>query len=142
MLEDFRPKKQYDLVTAIHIFEHVGELTQFMNQTTQLIKPKGHLYIEVPFQVGPGLLLNRAASVEHVNYFTPDTLRYLLARHGFATTRCEFDTGAYRFNGMQGMIRLAARKEKGSLSVPRPSRTLAYIVNPLPMLLPRKVRHD
>lgn len=134
MIEDFPTQKRYDLVTAVHILEHVGELHDFMKPVTRLVNTKGHLYVEVPFQVGPSLFLNRSASAQHINYFTPETLRYLLSKHGFHVIASEFDTGSYSRNGMLGMIRLLAQKKPAAVIKPKSSATLRYLFNPLPMV--------
>ncbi len=132
MLEDYEPSQQYDLITAIHILEHVGDLNHFMTKVSALAKHHGYLYVEVPFQVGPGLLRNSSASAQHINYFTPFTLRYLLTRSGFTVCREEFDAGTYRYNGMPGMIRILAKKAAMPYKPPKPVTTLAYLMNPFP----------
>jgi len=133
MVEDWQPSSQYDLVMLTHVLEHVGHLETFMKKVTQSMNDRGYLYVEIPFQVGPGLLLTRPDNIQHVNYFTPQSITNLLASHGLHVTKLEFDTTAYSKNGMPGMIRLLARKQQigkrpfsGGL-LP----TLFYLTNPL-----------
>lgn len=108
MLENFSVSRKYDLVLAIHILEHVGDLHHFMEKVSSLAEK--YLYIEVPYQVGLGLLRNASANVQHINYYTPESLTDLLTRFGFQILHLEFDTDGYRHIGMPGMIRVAAKK--------------------------------
>lgn len=41
-------KKQYDIVTCIHVIEHVRNPKQFIASLLQLVKPGGLLYLETP----------------------------------------------------------------------------------------------
>lgn len=108
MIEKLQVNKTYDLSLAVHILEHVADLDIFMEKLSQLTKE--YTYIEVPFQVGPGLLLNRAVNTQHINYFSPASLLSLLKRYGFSVEQLEFDTEGYTYNGMPGMIRVLAKK--------------------------------
>ncbi len=106
MLEDFSVNGKYDLVFAIHILEHVGNLRRFMEKISSLSGK--YLYIEVPYQVGPGLLREGAANAQHINYFTPESLADLVGRYGFQVLHMELDMDGYRNIGMPGMIRMIA----------------------------------
>lgn len=108
MIEKLNVDKQYDCALAIHILEHVADTDVFMEKLSLLTRE--YVYVEVPFQVGPGLLLNRAVNTQHINYFSPATLSTLLGRHGFSIEQLEFDTDGYSYNGMPGMIRVLAKK--------------------------------
>lgn len=110
MLEDFSSERSFDLVLLIHVLEHVGDTDAFLRKLATLTKTEGYLYVEVPFQVGPGLWLNRSVSAHHINYFSPATLRWILRRYGFAVRTLEFDKDAYLYNGMPGMIRVLAQR--------------------------------
>lgn len=110
MIEEFDPERSYSFVSAIHILEHVSDLNLFMEKLSKL--SANLLYVEVPFQVGPGLLLNRAVNTQHINYFSPKTLATLLKRHGFRVLETEFDKEGYEYNGMPGMIRMLAEKQQ------------------------------
>jgi len=133
MVENWHPTRRYDLVMLVHVLEHIGHLAPFVQKIWQLVKNGGYLYVEVPFQVGPGLFLNRSANVQHVNYFTPQSLSNLLRTHHMKVVEVEFDTTAYPHNGMPGMIRVLARKQ--SVGKTRLVRnllpTLWYLGNPL-----------
>ena len=133
MLENFSASQSYELVFAIHILEHVADLHRFMEKLASLAER--HLYVEVPYQVGPGLLRNASANAQHINYFTPESLSDLLGCHGFQVLCMELDTDGYRHIGMPGMIRVVARKEarvkmgkRGSL------RAIVRFFDPRPLI--------
>ena len=132
MLEKFDCRKQYDLVMAVHVLEHVGDLHAFMSQLSKLTQR--YLYIEIPFQVGPGLFLSRGVNAQHINYFTPGTLKTLLSYHGFEVENEEFSTNGFRYNGMPGMIRILAKKREGSEVAKKVNTVLAsiyYLLSPV-----------
>lgn len=129
MLKNFVVASKYDLVMAVHVLEHVGDLHEFMSQLAGITKQ--YLYIEIPFQVSPGLFLNRSVSAQHINYFTVGTIRRLVESHGFVVEDCDFDTQGYIHNGMPGMIRLFARQEETRGSRRTALLTsLYYLINP------------
>lgn len=133
MVEDLDSKEQYDILMLVHILEHVGELNVFMKKIGQLAK--GLIYVEVPFQLGPGLFSHRAVNTQHINYFSPATITRLLARHGFAVRALEFDKTAYLYNGMPGMIRVLAEKKNipsaSGLGLLGVLENMYYVVSPL-----------
>lgn len=136
MLEEFEPRGGFDLVLAMHVVEHVADLDIFMNKLRSLVD--GLLFIEVPFQVGPALFLNRSVSPQHINYFTPNTLRLLLEKHGFSVVAEQFTTDGYRRVGVPGIIRVIAEK---SATHPRGQKsvvpTLQHLLNPTLILRER-----
>ncbi|MEK7181944.1 MAG: class I SAM-dependent methyltransferase [Patescibacteria group bacterium] len=134
MLQDFQPYKQYDLVMAIHVLEHVGDLKIFLEKLRGLSKK--FAYIEIPFQVGPGLFLSRSVNAQHINYFTPKTITLLLEKYGFSVEALEFSSDAYRYNGMPGMIRIFAQvtKEQKGVRGNGLLSSLYFLLSPLILL--------
>lgn len=130
MLNDVPVTKTYDLVMAVHVLEHVGNLQEFLEKMHALTTK--YIYIEIPFQVGPGLFLNRSANAQHINYFTPDTILRLVEDNGFVVEDFSFSTDAFRYNGMPGMIRLFASKEIKKKPLRRASLLISifYLINP------------
>jgi hypothetical protein len=94
---------------------------------------KRAVYIEIPFQVGPGLLFNRSASSQHINYFTPVSIFNFLVASGFSIIKMEFDKSGYRYNGMPGMIRVIAEKDDEILKNKKNGflSSLYYLLSPL-----------
>jgi SAM-dependent methyltransferase len=80
------PEGGFDTAVLIGVFEHLPELDDSINSLKKNLKPGGLLYLEVPdagaywqhFSAPYQFL-----SIEHVNFFSPVSLRNLLARHGF-----------------------------------------------------------
>lgn len=129
MINDFDVTEQYDLVLAIHILEHISDLDSFMQKIAAMTKNR--LYVEIPFQVGPGLFLNRSVSVQHINYFTPVAVENILKKHGFFVKTIEFDTNGYEYYGMPGMIRLLAEKSKETMKLKKDFiGSIYYLLSP------------
>ena len=88
LLEDSGlPEQAYDLVTAMHVVEHMTDATAFLRLIRRWARPGGHVAVEVPnFRS-----FNRRAyrsdwpflrPLEHIVHFTPDTLAATLRRAG------------------------------------------------------------
>lgn len=107
MLEDMtNSDSQYRLVILSHILEHVADFNKFFESLKKITTTETQLYVEVPFQVGPGILLNRGFHAQHINYFTPQTLEFLMEKFGYKMDNIEFDTkGGYYYYGIPGVIR-------------------------------------
>lgn len=73
-----------DLVIARHVFEHVDDPHRTLAALGELVRPAGHLMIEVP-DCTRALTHGDVTTVweEHSMYFTPRTLDDLLAGAGF-----------------------------------------------------------
>jgi SAM-dependent methyltransferase len=79
-------EERFDLAVLTGVFEHLPELDESITSLIKILKPGGQLFIGVPdassydrhFSAPYQLL-----SIEHVNYFSPVSLRNLLARRGF-----------------------------------------------------------
>ncbi len=41
-------EKQFDKIFMFHVLEHIGDPLEFLKEVKRLLKPGGHLYIEVP----------------------------------------------------------------------------------------------
>ena len=84
-------KGSFDLISVLEVLEHVDEPLSFLKRIGEYLKPSGILYIEVPnlsesllslFAVpGYGEFYYREP---HLFYYSPKTLRLLLAKAGFA----------------------------------------------------------
>ena len=77
----------FDVILLSHVLEHVVDLRATLDRVRPLLaEPGGLLYVEVPdasryteHLVSPFQDFN----VEHINHFSPETLRRLLAQAGF-----------------------------------------------------------
>lgn len=112
MIEDMLVSDSYHLIILSHVLEHIADFDTFFRHLSKLMHPRAELYIEVPFQVGPALFLNRGFHAQHINYFTPWTLERLLAKYGYHASKLEFDTeGGYYHYGVPGVIRAKFSKD-------------------------------
>lgn len=78
----------YDVVTVLSVLEHVNRPREFLRQVSRLLAPGGATYLIVPNvdSLATRVLHERAATFDgrnHLLYFSPATLRDLLAREGF-----------------------------------------------------------
>jgi SAM-dependent methyltransferase len=79
---------EYDVVTVLSVLEHVNRPREFLRHVARLLKPGGATYLIVPNvdSLACRVLHERAATFDgrnHLVYFSPRTLRDLLAREGF-----------------------------------------------------------
>jgi SAM-dependent methyltransferase len=86
------PDHHFDVVLAASVFEHLQEPKKDLAQIRRILKPGGLLYVGVPnYRTLPimfgkdDFFLNQPP--QHVNYFTPTTLRVLLKDAGFRNVR-------------------------------------------------------
>lgn len=97
--------QEFDLVTTCHVLEHIVNLSAFLLRLRSLISESGFLYVEVPNANdfsrfadpdGPGEWiyirdLYTHFTPEHVNFFSPTSLRNLMMRFGFEEVFCKAD---------------------------------------------------
>ncbi|MBA2271759.1 MAG: class I SAM-dependent methyltransferase [Chthoniobacterales bacterium] len=77
----------FDLVIFGSVLEHIIDFESTINQTKDLLKEKGCIYVEIPDMTRCSLMTDapfQEFSVEHVNYFGPASLRNLMGCRGFA----------------------------------------------------------
>jgi 2-polyprenyl-3-methyl-5-hydroxy-6-metoxy-1,4-benzoquinol methylase len=87
-----------DFVFSRQVLEHVAYLDSFLQGICNILKPDGHLMIEVPDFAVP-LKYGDPSAIweEHVNHFTEETLTLLLKKFGFEIykiRRYDFSGGA------------------------------------------------
>jgi SAM-dependent methyltransferase len=75
-------------VSVLSVLEHVNRPREFLRHISRLLKPGGATYLIVPNveSLATRVLHERAATFDgrnHLLYFSPRTLRELLAREGF-----------------------------------------------------------
>jgi len=93
----------FRLVTAIDLIEHVPDPGAFLQQVRERLRPGGVLYLETPnirsavYRFGrwlssatggrPAQLFERLYPPQHIQYFTPESLRVLAHNAGFDVVR-------------------------------------------------------
>ena len=73
-----------DLVVLSHLFEHVPHPYAFLRDLRRILKAGGMLYVEVPGLRNPNNHFFDSLQVAHLYYFDLETLRFVMARGGFA----------------------------------------------------------
>lgn len=80
------PPKIFDLVTAIHILEHVPKPLEFLRSMKKFAGKNGYLVIEVPTWKSPGGPLR----LPHLFHFESDVLRLMCRSVGLKVIHTEF----------------------------------------------------
>lgn len=80
--EKFFEKESFDIILLRNILEHMSDVNDFLDKVVKVLKPGGHIFIEVP---------NSARSFEegqigcffhqHLSYFSLGALLFLLSKH-------------------------------------------------------------
>lgn len=81
------PERQFAVVSALHVLEHMPDSTSFLHTLARWTRPGGHLLIEVPNY--DSMVRRRRLSnwphlrpLEHIVHFTPATLHAAFQRAG------------------------------------------------------------
>jgi len=91
-IEEFKPAKKYDVLIMSHVLEHFENPSTVLNKCHGLLGDEGLLWIEVPniMYPNPTKNLDRWLSKEHISYFSPQKLKYLLEINGFEIVHQKF----------------------------------------------------
>lgn len=86
------PRHSADIISMIHVLEHLENLRYALKNANSILKPYGKIIVEVPnlwhWMIQRMLLLSRGlASERHLYHFTPITLSRLLGSSGFRILR-------------------------------------------------------
>ena len=79
---------QFDVATMLHYLEHEGNPRAVLREVRRVLKPGGHIVIEIPDATGwpPRVFKGRWASLDiprHLVFFREATLHHVLAEEGF-----------------------------------------------------------
>ena len=80
------PAQKFDLVTMVHVLEHVPKPLEYLKYITSFVDKDGYLVIEVPTWESPGGPLRLA----HLYYFEPDVLKLMCKQIGLSVEYTEF----------------------------------------------------
>lgn len=80
---------EYDFLVLLGVLEHIRDVRLAVRALRRIVTDSGHVYVEVPDATN--LIAERDApfqefSTEHINYFSPAALSYLMEAAGFRTT--------------------------------------------------------
>jgi SAM-dependent methyltransferase len=86
----------YDLVVLSHVLEHVADPAELVRDAAAMLRPGAIFYIEVPYEAliaadpeSRELAVRKKYWHEHINFFTEDAMRALLARSGLEVVALE-----------------------------------------------------
>lgn len=110
-LADISGSARYDCIHLNHVFEHFNSPVQELLHIRRLLRPRGVLYIEVPYQFqlierlqfwlrtrNPEFTLH---SLHHAFFYTPTTISRMLGLNGFETVEISvFDRHRYPATGI------------------------------------------
>ena len=105
------PDCHFDLLTAVHVLEHIHNPVGFLNEAWRVLKPGGLLYVEVPNARSFNFRTFRTEwfhldAPRHLCSYSPEPLRYLLRAAGFRARKLRFISGSV---GLRGSIRYYRR---------------------------------
>ncbi len=86
-LEDLPVDGSWDLILLVHVIEHLRLPRWALERIHHLLAPQGLLYVECPNLTAPLARPGRCFHQAHIYNFTPQTLRQLAQRAGFAPLR-------------------------------------------------------
>jgi SAM-dependent methyltransferase len=92
-LDDVPPSERFDAITCSHVVEHLADPFGVLESLCERLTDGGVIYIEVPMEIWRKPPLHDEP-VTHVNFFTVESLRYLMARAGL--TRLNVSLEGYR----------------------------------------------
>lgn len=131
-----------DLVSFVHVLEHLFDPIRTLNRARDLLAEGGLLYVEVPNLNQPLPGLRRFFRHQHNFYFTANTLRALVSAAGFVPLRVGVSP---RDASVQLLARKGEVKPAPTYSIWRddPARIQAHITNDRPrhyLMLPLLLR--
>jgi SAM-dependent methyltransferase len=78
------PHVLFDLVIMRNVIEHIQNPAEFLKTVRSVLKPRGLVAIETPnYQFSLSNALWCDFHLEHLSFFTPNSLKYLLEKCGF-----------------------------------------------------------
>jgi len=106
----------FDLITLGHTLEHLADPVKTLEQCRELLKSGGKLFVEVPNLLEPQVQLVPYWTAQHLFYYSPRTLRAMLAKCGFEVVeQSNTEYGATRviarLNGSPTLIENAVRAQ-------------------------------
>jgi len=107
--------ERFDVVIMVGVLEHLRDLDSAFAQLRALLNPAGLLYVEVPdvtaFANWPNAPY-QDFSTEHINFFSPVSLRNLMRRHGFTEVFLEQNHREQSYKTVMSNVSAFYRKEE------------------------------
>lgn len=99
-LSGFSAEAPFDVVLLSSVLEHLPDPRAALDRVASLVKEDGLVFVQVPDAAHFGIEMKEPFlefSIEHINYFTRESLEGLMARAGFAAVVVRPDV--LRYNG-------------------------------------------
>jgi SAM-dependent methyltransferase len=104
----------FDVAILVGVLEHVRDLDTAMRQLSATVSVGGMVYVEVPdvleFWRWPNAPF-QDFSIEHINFFSPQSLTNLFARYGFTPVLVEQNARQQSYRTMMSNVSAAFRKD-------------------------------
>lgn len=101
---------EFDVIILSHVLEHLLSPELMIDELKNILSKRGLVYIEVPNLLRPFVPMGYF-TFEHLNYFTPTTLKSLMNTKGF-TIEVELFDNAENIEPFYPVIAAISRKEK------------------------------
>ena len=97
---------EFDFIIMVAVLEHIRDIGKSILKIKDFLSSDGKIFIEVPDVIKFGFYTSVYApymefSVEHINYFSPQSLTALMSMYGFATVslkQASYDDGSKNKN--------------------------------------------
>ena len=114
---EFLKEKDFDVVTMIHVIEHIKEPVSYLKKVIKLIKKKGILIIETPdFDSAMARKYNMKFRLlhdkTHISLFSADSIQRLLVDLGMQILKVEFPYFEGPFFTKKNLLKLLDRNLK------------------------------
>jgi 2-polyprenyl-3-methyl-5-hydroxy-6-metoxy-1,4-benzoquinol methylase len=99
--------ERFDLILMVGVLEHLGDVRAAVNIASRLLSPGGRLYCAVPDVEGLASSANapyQQFSIEHVNFFSRNSLKRLMAECGMAEVHTWTWTVEWRENVTEPIV--------------------------------------
>lgn len=92
------PKNHFDVIYAAQVLEHLQDLLGTLAELRRILKPGGILYVDVPNYNTIPIMLGKDDFYlndppQHINFFTPQTLKALLQKATFESIQLSTEGG-------------------------------------------------
>lgn len=115
---DFQSEVTFDLIILSAVLEHIVDLKRSIEKIKTILNDDGMLFLEVPDVEGFDKFITapfQQFSVEHINYFTRNSLKNLLVLSGFEIVKMKQGDNKIN-NSIESDIFILAEKSGNSIS--------------------------
>jgi 2-polyprenyl-3-methyl-5-hydroxy-6-metoxy-1,4-benzoquinol methylase len=111
--------EKYSTVIMTEVIEHIRDYNSFLKNISQSLRPNGRIILTTPnvlglknrldFIRGKGALFDQ---IEHIRYFTPETITRALKRNGFKEVEVRtYSTKSWLPKNLKGNMMVVARRD-------------------------------